>query len=140
MRVLRFDATWMEVEGVILSETSQRGKDTYQMVSFICSMETEPGKQIVSNEGKPSGLLLQNYYHQRGYSRGRKRRRRRDARIGVECSSLMVVKVQDLGTSKTGVSPLEQPCYLKYSFLKSVNTWQLFSWVSNELISVLPSV
>ena len=28
--------TWMELEGIILSEISQSQKDNYHMVSFIC--------------------------------------------------------------------------------------------------------
>ena len=31
-----FTSTWMELEGIMLSEISQAGKDNYCMVSLIC--------------------------------------------------------------------------------------------------------
>ena len=31
-----FTSTWMELEGIMLSEISQSEKDNYHMVSFIC--------------------------------------------------------------------------------------------------------
>ena len=39
--LLPFAATWMDLEGIVLSEISQRGKDKYrerQMVSLICGI------------------------------------------------------------------------------------------------------
>ena len=30
--------TWMELEGIMLSEISQVEKDKYQMISFICGV------------------------------------------------------------------------------------------------------
>ena len=33
---LPFALTWMELEGIMLSEISQAEKDNYHMVSFIC--------------------------------------------------------------------------------------------------------
>ena len=32
-------ATWMDLEGVMLSETSQKEKDKYCVLSFICRIE-----------------------------------------------------------------------------------------------------
>ena len=34
----RFAATWMKLEIIILSEVSQREKDKYHMISFICGI------------------------------------------------------------------------------------------------------
>ena len=34
--ILPFAATWMELEGIMLSEISQAGKDRYPMFSLIC--------------------------------------------------------------------------------------------------------
>ena len=33
-----FATTWMDLETVILSEASQREKDKYHMLSFICGI------------------------------------------------------------------------------------------------------
>ena len=33
-----FTLTWMELEGIMLSEISQAEKDNYQMVSLICGI------------------------------------------------------------------------------------------------------
>jgi len=33
---LPFASTWMELEGIMLSEISQAEKDSYHMVSLIC--------------------------------------------------------------------------------------------------------
>ena len=35
---LPFATTWMELEGIMLSETSQEEKDKYQMISLICGV------------------------------------------------------------------------------------------------------
>ena len=37
-QILPFAATWMELEGIMLSEISQVGKDKYQMISLICGV------------------------------------------------------------------------------------------------------
>ena len=34
-KIMPFSATWMELETVILSEVSQKEKDTYRMISLI---------------------------------------------------------------------------------------------------------
>ena len=34
-QILPFATTWMELEGIMLSEISQAEKDTYQMISLI---------------------------------------------------------------------------------------------------------
>ena len=34
--IMPFAATWMDLEIIILSELSQKGKDTYHMISLIC--------------------------------------------------------------------------------------------------------
>ena len=36
--VMPFAATWMDLEIIILSEASQRGKDKYHMISLICAV------------------------------------------------------------------------------------------------------
>ena len=36
-RILPFAATWMDLEGVILSEISQTNKDKYRMISHVKS-------------------------------------------------------------------------------------------------------
>ena len=33
-----FAATWMQLETIILSEVSQKGKDKYHMISLICGI------------------------------------------------------------------------------------------------------
>ena len=35
-QILPFATTWMELEGIVLSEVSQAEKDKYQMISLIC--------------------------------------------------------------------------------------------------------
>ena len=37
-RILPFATTWMELEGIMLSEISQVQKDKYQMTSLICGV------------------------------------------------------------------------------------------------------
>ena len=37
--ILPFVATWMELDGIIISEISQREKDKYCILSFICVIE-----------------------------------------------------------------------------------------------------
>ena len=37
-QILPFATTWMELEGIILSEISQVEKDKYQMISLICGV------------------------------------------------------------------------------------------------------
>ena len=34
--IMPFAATWMQLEALILSEVSQKEKDKYHMISFIC--------------------------------------------------------------------------------------------------------
>ena len=36
--ILPFTLTWMELEGIMLSEISQAEKDNYHMVSLICGI------------------------------------------------------------------------------------------------------
>ena len=36
--ILPFVVTWMDLEGIMLSEISQTGKDTYCMISLICGV------------------------------------------------------------------------------------------------------
>ena len=37
-QILPFATTWMEVEGIMLSEVNQVEKDKYQMISLICGV------------------------------------------------------------------------------------------------------
>ena len=37
-KILPFAATWMELEGIVLSEVSQTKKDKYYVVSFLCEI------------------------------------------------------------------------------------------------------
>ena len=37
-QILPFAATWMELEGIMLSEISQVEKEKYQMISLICGV------------------------------------------------------------------------------------------------------
>ena len=37
-QILPFATTWMELEGIILSEISQVEEDKYQMISLICGI------------------------------------------------------------------------------------------------------
>ena len=36
--ILPFAATWMDLEGIMLSEISQTEKDKYCMITFICGI------------------------------------------------------------------------------------------------------
>ena len=36
--ILPFAATWMDLETIMLSETSQKEKDKYYMISLICGI------------------------------------------------------------------------------------------------------
>ena len=36
--ILPFTSTWMDLEGIILSEISQAEKDKYHMISLICGI------------------------------------------------------------------------------------------------------
>ena len=45
-----FASTWMELEGIMLSEISQTEKDNYHMVSLICGMSGI--EQRTSGEGR----------------------------------------------------------------------------------------
>ena len=36
--ILLFAATWMDLEGIMLSEISQREKDKYYMIPLICGI------------------------------------------------------------------------------------------------------
>ena len=40
-QILPFTTTWMELEGIMLSEISQVEKDKYQMISLMCSVRTK---------------------------------------------------------------------------------------------------
>ena len=37
-QILPFETTWMELEGIMLSEISQGEKDKYQIISLICGV------------------------------------------------------------------------------------------------------
>ena len=37
-KILPFAATWMDLEGIMLSEISQTEKDKYYMISVICGI------------------------------------------------------------------------------------------------------
>ena len=37
-KILSFAATWMDLEGIMLSEISQTEKDKYCMISLICGI------------------------------------------------------------------------------------------------------
>ena len=37
-QILPFATTWMELEGIMLSEISQVEKDKYEMISLICGV------------------------------------------------------------------------------------------------------
>ena len=36
--IMPFAATWMDLESIILSEASQKEKDKYHLILFICSI------------------------------------------------------------------------------------------------------
>ena len=36
--ILPFAATWMELEGIMLTEISQAEKDSYHMITLICGI------------------------------------------------------------------------------------------------------
>ena len=66
--ILSFAMTWMELEGIILREISQSGKDKYHLISLICGiLETKQmnigeGREkteweVVREGGKPGGTL-----------------------------------------------------------------------------------
>ena len=37
-QILPFATTWMELEGIMLSEISQAEKDKYEMISLVCGV------------------------------------------------------------------------------------------------------
>ena len=37
-QIMPFAATWMDIGMIILSEISQKGKDTYHMISLMCGI------------------------------------------------------------------------------------------------------
>ena len=37
-KIMPFAATWMQLEIIILSEVSQKEKDKYHVISFICGI------------------------------------------------------------------------------------------------------
>ena len=37
-KIMPFAATWMDLEIILLSETSQTEQDKYHMISFICGI------------------------------------------------------------------------------------------------------
>ena len=57
--ILPFAATWMELEGIMLSEISQAEKDRYHMFSLMWSLRNltedhgggEGGKKVTEREG-----------------------------------------------------------------------------------------
>ena len=48
--ILPFATTWIELEGIMLSEISQSEKDKYHMISLICGFSDT--KQMNIREGK----------------------------------------------------------------------------------------
>ena len=40
-QILPFATTWMELEGIMLSERSQAEKDKFQMISLICGVQQQ---------------------------------------------------------------------------------------------------
>ena len=51
-KILPFAATWMNLEGIILSEIGQMLEDKHCMISLICGIEnkTKQNKQMKSNK------------------------------------------------------------------------------------------
>ena len=38
MEIMSFAATWMDLEGIVLSEINQMGKDKYCMIPLVCEI------------------------------------------------------------------------------------------------------
>ena len=36
--IMPFATTWLDLEGIMLSEVSQKGKDKYYMISLLCGI------------------------------------------------------------------------------------------------------
>ena len=64
-QILPFATTWMELEGIMLSEISQAEKDKYQMIALFCGL---------LNQRKPEGTKQKRTHRQQeaasGYKRG----------------------------------------------------------------------
>ena len=50
--ILPFAATWMELEGIMLSQRRQSEKDKYRMISLICGIQETQQRNIGEGEQK----------------------------------------------------------------------------------------
>ena len=55
-KFLPFAATWMDLEGIMLSEMSQTEKDKYCMIALICGISKI--QQTSENNGKEVGSQI----------------------------------------------------------------------------------
>ena len=51
-----FAATWMQLEIIILSEVSQKEKDTYHVISFICGTQNMTQMNLFTKQKQNQGL------------------------------------------------------------------------------------
>ena len=51
--IMSFAATWMDLELIILSEVSQKEKDKYHIISFICGIQNKTQMNISMKQIQP---------------------------------------------------------------------------------------
>ena len=64
-----FAATWMQLEIIILSEVSQKEKDKYHVISFVCGIEKE--MNLFTKQKQTHRLRERTYGYQGVRVRGR---------------------------------------------------------------------
>ena len=46
-KIMPYAATWMDLEIIILSETNQKEKDKYHMISFLCGIQKNSTNELI---------------------------------------------------------------------------------------------
>ena len=57
-KIMPFEAAWMDLEMIILSEVSQKEKDKYHMISFICGIYSANEHICNTDKKKKSHVIL----------------------------------------------------------------------------------
>ena len=51
-KILSFRTTWMDLEGIMLSEISQTEKDKYHMTALICGTKKKKNPKLIDTENR----------------------------------------------------------------------------------------